>query len=76
MELSWEEHSLAGRPEDMVYSYEEARAREAELLRSAQRTTVVSVPRREGRRTFGVSRILQLVRGRSEGVRKPAVSGT
>lgn len=76
MELSWEEHRLAGRPEDMVYSYEEARAREAELLRSAQRTTVASVPRREGRRTFGISRIVQLVRRRPEGVRRPAVSGT
>jgi hypothetical protein len=57
----------------MVYSYEEARAREAELLRSAQRVKVASVPRAEERPRFSLSRLVKLVRVH-DGAHKPAVT--
>jgi len=61
----------------MPYStYEDARAREAELLHSARRTTVGSVPRRERRPSFLLSRILGIVRWRHGAARKPAIGRT
>jgi hypothetical protein len=55
-------------------SYEDARAREAELLRSAQRVKIGSVPCGEHRPVFTLSRLVQLVRGRRIGARRPAVT--
>jgi hypothetical protein len=57
----------------MIYSYEEARRREAELMRSAQRVTVSRSPRQEKQPSTRLSRILGLVRVRHVGTRKPAV---
>jgi hypothetical protein len=58
----------------MSYStYEDARARETELLRSAQKVKVGSVPRSEDEPVFRLSRILELVRARGARARKPAV---
>ena len=63
------------RPEVMPYSsYEDARAREAELLRSAQRVKVGSVPRGEERPRFTLSRLVELVRSRHAAAHKPAVT--
>lgn len=74
LNTSWEEHSSAARLEVMPYStYEDARAREAELLRLARKSTVGSVPRRERRPSFRPSRILQFIRGRHGAAQKPAV---
>jgi hypothetical protein len=68
-----EEDCFAGRPEVMPYStYEDARAREAELLRSAQRFMVGAVPRRQRRAVFNASRIVGMLRRRDGAVRKPA----
>ena len=57
----------------MNYSYEEARRREAELMRSAQRVTVSRTPRQEKGPSIRLSRILELVHVRHVGARKPAV---
>jgi hypothetical protein len=58
----------------MPYStYEEARAREAELMRSAQRVKVGSVPRLESRPIVSLSRILGILRGRHGRAQKPAI---
>jgi len=58
----------------MPYStYEDARAREAELMRSAQSVKVGSVPREERRPMVSLSRILEIVRGRSGRAQKPAI---
>jgi hypothetical protein len=55
-------------------SYEDARAREAELLQSARRVKIGSVPHGEHRPIFTLSRLVQLVRGRRAGARRPAVT--
>lgn len=58
----------------MPYStYEDARAREAELMRSAQRVKVDSVPREESRPIVSLSRILGILRGRHGRAQKPAI---
>jgi hypothetical protein len=58
----------------MPYStYEDARAREAELMRSAQRVKVDSVPRVESRPIVSLSRILGILRGRHGRAQKPAI---
>jgi hypothetical protein len=55
-------------------SYEDARAREVELLRSAQRVKVSSVPRGEHRPVFTLSRLVKLLAGRRRRAHKPAVT--
>jgi len=55
-------------------SYEDARAREAELLRSAQRVKIGSVPRGEHRPVFTLSRLVQLLGGRRGRAHKPAAT--
>jgi hypothetical protein len=68
-----EERSSPTRPEVMPYStYEDARAREAELLRSAQNLKIGAAPRSERRAVFSPSRILEILRGRHGAMRKPA----
>jgi hypothetical protein len=57
----------------MPYStYEDARAREAELLRSAQSLKIGAVPRQQRRAVFSASRIVGVLRRRDGAVRKPA----
>jgi hypothetical protein len=59
----------------MPYStYEDARAREAELMRSAQSVKIGSVPREERRAIVSVSRIVGIVLGRHGRARRPAVT--
>jgi hypothetical protein len=59
----------------MPYStYEDARARESELMRSARRVTVGTVPREERKPLFRLSRVLEIVLGRHGRARKPAVT--
>jgi len=55
-------------------SYEDARAREAELLRSAQRVKVGAVPRGDDRSRFTLNRLVQFVRRHGVGAHKPAVT--
>jgi hypothetical protein len=58
----------------MPYStYEDARAREAELMRSAQKVKIGSVPREERRPIASLSRILEIVRLRPSRAQKPAI---
>ena len=58
----------------MPYStYEDARAREAELMRSAQKVKIGSVPREERRSIVSLSRFLEIVRLRPSRAQKPAV---
>jgi len=57
----------------MSYStYEDARAREAELLRSAQSFKIGAVPRRQRRPVFKANRIFGILARRHGAVRKPA----
>jgi len=72
-----EDRSDSRRPEVMSYSsYEDARAREAELLRSARKHTVGSEPRPERRSGFPFSRLLEIVHLRQAPAQKPAVGRT
>jgi len=58
----------------MPYStYEDARAREAELLRSARSVKIGAVPQRERRAVFSPSRFLEILRRHAGEGRKPAV---
>jgi hypothetical protein len=58
----------------MPYStYEDARAREAELMRSAQRVKIGSIPREKRRPIVSLSRILEILRGRHGRAQKPAI---
>ena len=61
----------------MPYStYEDARARERELLSLAQKHRIGSEPRRERRSIFRPNRILAALRQGRVPVRKPAVGRT
>lgn len=68
-----EEKVSAARPVVMPYSsYEDARAREAELLQSAQRVKIGSAPRGEHRPVFTLGGLMRLLGARR--ARKPAVT--